>query len=153
MSKAMCIQNMMGHDKDDMKTVNSELCKGWSYSLWTMEAPCFFFASFGPFSDDRERLSLAGPCAGWADVGLYRVELSVYFVSSRSFVLCCSRVWSISCPPFLQTLAPRGQDTVLYLPAVWHSRVSPLSPLPASPNIQISGIYSFSFLSSTYSWF
>lgn len=29
----MCIQNTMGHDKDDMKTVNSELCKGWFYSL------------------------------------------------------------------------------------------------------------------------
>lgn len=88
----MCIQNMMGHDKDDMKTVNSELCRGGFtvYELWMPRA--FFFASFGPFSDDCERLSLAGPCAGWADVGLYRVELSVYFVSSRSFVLCCSRV-------------------------------------------------------------
>lgn len=49
-SKAMCIQNTMGHDKDDMKTVSSELWKGLVVLFMNYGCPVlFFFCLFWTF--------------------------------------------------------------------------------------------------------
>lgn len=86
----MCIQNTMGHDKDDTKTQSTLNCVGAGFTVYgLLMTRTGFFASFGHFSDYRELFSHAGPCVDGADVGVYHVESSVYFMSSCSFVLCC----------------------------------------------------------------
>lgn len=77
------------------------------------------------------------------------------FTSSCSFVYCCSCWWSISCPLLIQIFGSSGQDQIPVItnPVALACLLSHLSP-SFFPSIlcQISVIYSFSCLVSTYSW-